>query len=126
MDVSIIVFFNFIWSSWNIVYTYAACSRGHIVSWIIYCWLVWCERKHCFRLEIYDRLRASEQAVGEGLYADSRYSISTESMEHQLCCKIYGDALVIEHHSANTNSLFQALHCPLAQSPSPMQLDAIL
>ena len=21
------------------------CSGGRIVSWIIYCWLVWCERK---------------------------------------------------------------------------------
>jgi len=26
----------------------AACSGGRIVSWIIYCWLVWCERKILF------------------------------------------------------------------------------
>ena len=26
----------------------AACSGGRIVSWIIYCWLVWCERKTLF------------------------------------------------------------------------------
>jgi len=25
-----------------------ACSGGRIVSWIIYCWLVWCERKTLF------------------------------------------------------------------------------
>jgi len=25
-----------------------ACSGGRIVSWIIYCWLVWCERKILF------------------------------------------------------------------------------
>ena len=28
-----------------------ACSRGRIVSWIIYCWLVWCERKTLFPTE---------------------------------------------------------------------------
>jgi len=27
---------------------HAACSGGRIVSWIIYCWLVWCERKTLF------------------------------------------------------------------------------
>ena len=27
---------------------YAACSGGRIVSWIIYCWMVWCERKTLF------------------------------------------------------------------------------
>ena len=26
----------------------SACSGGRIVSWIIYCWLVWCERKTLF------------------------------------------------------------------------------
>jgi len=26
----------------------AACSGGRIVSWIIYCWLIWCERKTLF------------------------------------------------------------------------------
>ena len=29
----------------------AACSGGRIVSWIIYCWLVWCERKTRFPAE---------------------------------------------------------------------------
>jgi len=29
----------------------AACSGGRIVSWIIYCWLVWCERKTLFLTE---------------------------------------------------------------------------
>jgi len=28
-----------------------ACSGGYIVSWIIYCWLVWCERKTLFSTE---------------------------------------------------------------------------
>jgi len=28
--------------------TWPACSGGRIVSWIIYCWLVWCERKILF------------------------------------------------------------------------------
>ena len=28
-----------------------ACSGGRIVSWIIYCWLVWCERKTLFPAE---------------------------------------------------------------------------
>jgi len=27
------------------------CSGGRIVSWIIYCWLVWCERKTLFLTE---------------------------------------------------------------------------
>ena len=27
---------------------FSACSGGRIVSWIIYCWLVWCERKTLF------------------------------------------------------------------------------
>ncbi|XP_066395847.1 uncharacterized protein [Miscanthus floridulus] len=26
----------------------SACSGGRIVSWIIYCWLIWCERKTLF------------------------------------------------------------------------------
>ena len=30
---------------------HAACSGGRIVSWIIYCWLVWCERKTLFPIE---------------------------------------------------------------------------
>ena len=29
----------------------AASSGGHILSWIIYCWLVWCERKTLFPTE---------------------------------------------------------------------------
>ena len=29
----------------------SACSGGRIVSWIIYCWLVWCERKTLFPAE---------------------------------------------------------------------------
>ena len=41
----------------------AACSGGCIVSWIIYCCWFGVREKHCSRLEIYDRLRASEQAV---------------------------------------------------------------
>jgi len=40
----------------------SACSGGCKRSWIIYCWLVWCERKILFWLEIYNRLRPSEQA----------------------------------------------------------------
>jgi hypothetical protein len=40
-----------------------SCSAGRKRSWIIYCWLVWCERKILFWLEIYDRLRPSEQAT---------------------------------------------------------------
>ena len=28
-----------------------------------YCWLIWCEKKILFRLEIYDRLRPSKHAV---------------------------------------------------------------
>ena len=39
-----------------------ACSAGRKWSWIIYCWLVWCERKILFQLIIHDRIRASEQA----------------------------------------------------------------
>ena len=39
-----------------------ACSAGRKRSWIIYCWLIWCERKILFWLKIYDRLRPSEQA----------------------------------------------------------------
>jgi len=36
-----------------------------------YCWLIWCERKILFRLEIYDRLRPSEQgAVTEQEWVD--------------------------------------------------------
>ena len=36
---------------------------GLVRCWFVkkYCWLVWCERKILFRLEIYDRLRPSEQ-----------------------------------------------------------------
>ena len=40
------------------------CLTVLVRCWIVkkYCWLVWCERKIMFRLEIYDRLRPSEQA----------------------------------------------------------------
>ena len=48
------------WYSRSAAQSTTCCSAGRIVSWIIYCWLVWCER---IRLEIYDRLRASEQPV---------------------------------------------------------------
>ena len=41
---------------------YSACSGGRKRLWIIYCWLVWCERKILFWLKIYDHLRPSEQA----------------------------------------------------------------
>ena len=40
-----------------------ACSAGRKRSWIIYCWLVWCERKILFQLIIHDRIRASEQVA---------------------------------------------------------------
>ena len=32
----------------NILFEMTRCSGGRIVSWIIYCWLVWCERKTLF------------------------------------------------------------------------------
>ena len=35
----------------NYIREQAACSGGRIVSWIIYCWLVWCERKTLFPAE---------------------------------------------------------------------------
>jgi len=41
----------------------SACSGGAETIVDYYCWLVWCERKILFWLEIYDRLRPNEQAV---------------------------------------------------------------
>jgi len=38
-----------------------ACSFRRKRSWIICCWLVWCERNIMFQLIIRDRIRASEQ-----------------------------------------------------------------
>ena len=32
----------------SLIQGYTTCSGGRIVSWIIYCWLVWCERKTLF------------------------------------------------------------------------------
>ena len=46
---------------------YTACSGGHKRSWIIYCWLVWCERKTLLWLKIYDRLRPNEHADNQYL-----------------------------------------------------------
>ena len=40
-----------------------ACSFRRKRSWIIYCRLVWCERKILFQLIIYDRIRVSERAA---------------------------------------------------------------
>jgi len=57
-----------------------ACSAGRKRSWIIYCWLVWCERKILFLLEIYDRLRPSEQAEFANC-AQGQCSVSNNSTQ---------------------------------------------
>ena len=36
------------WYEQSIFLLRTACSGGRIVSWIIYCWLIWCERKILF------------------------------------------------------------------------------
>jgi len=41
---------------------HAACSFHRKRSWIIYCWLVWCERKIMFQFIIHDRISPVEQA----------------------------------------------------------------
>ena len=43
------------------------CSEGRKRSWIIYCCLVWCERKTLLWLKIYDRLRPNEHADNQYL-----------------------------------------------------------
>ena len=49
-----------------VLFFFAACSFRRKRSWIIYCWLVWCEKKILFQFIIRDRIRAIGQAVYEG------------------------------------------------------------
>ena len=50
------------WKSERGLRNQSACSAGAETIIDYYCLLVWCERKILFWLEIYDRLRPSEQA----------------------------------------------------------------
>jgi len=51
-----------------------------------YCWLVWCERKILFWLEIYDRLRPSEQALKLGWICIMRWKKKAIRIIYRCCC----------------------------------------
>ena len=46
----------------------SACSFRRKRSWIIYCWLVWCERKILFQIIIHDRIREYADMLLRGMH----------------------------------------------------------
>ena len=94
--------------------TILPCSGGRIVSWIIYCWLVWCERKTLLMAEnlrsFTSKRTGCEQAAGCRVltWTDGFYNGEVKTRKISNSVELTADQLVMQR-SEQLRELYEAL-----------------